>query len=87
MSIAALEAELLIQSVQFREDRLVVELSDGRSLGTPVAWYPRLDAATEAQRARWRLIGRGVGIHWPDIDEDLSLDGMLAGRSAPGGRR
>jgi hypothetical protein len=87
MSIAAVEAEPMIQSVRFENGRLVVELSDGRTIGTPVSWYPRLDRAAEAQRAHWRLIGRGEGIHWPELDEDLSLAGMLAGRSAPGGRR
>ena len=84
MSIAAAEAELLIRNVRFDADRLVVELSDGRSLGTPIRWYPRLANASPTQRERWELLGRGSGIHWPDVDEDLSLDGMLAGRAAPG---
>ena len=84
MSIAVADAEVLIRNVRFEVDRLVVELSDGRTLGTPVRWYPRLARATEAERESWELLGDGEGIHWPAIDEDLSLDGMLAGRAAPG---
>lgn len=84
MSIAAAEAEPLIELVRFDGDRLIVELSDGRMLGTPIRWYPRLHRATPEQRGRWELLGPGIGVHWPDIDEDLSLDGMLAGRAAPG---
>jgi len=53
-------------------------------VGTPISWYPRLDGASTAQRSNWRLIGEGEGIHWPDVDEDLSLEGMLAGRAAVG---
>lgn len=84
MSIATAEADLLIENVRFDGDRLVVELSDGRILGTPVRWYPRLLNATAAQRERWELLGPGIGIHWPEVDEDLSLAGMIAGRAAPG---
>lgn len=87
MSIAAAEADVLIRQVRFDSGNLVVELSDGRTIGTPIGWYPRLEKATDVERAHWRLIGQGVGVHWPDVDEDLSLDGMLAGRSAPSGRR
>lgn len=84
MSIAVSEATPVIRNVQFDERRLLVELSDGRVLGTPIRWYPRLAAATPRQRANWELAGGGEGIHWPDVDEDLSLEGMLAGRAAPG---
>ena len=63
--------------VQFEEDMLVVKLDDGRVLMVPIAWYPRLAQATPVQRGRWRLVGRGVGIHWRDIDEDLSVACML----------
>ena len=52
-------------------------------VGTPIAWYPQLERATRPQREKWRLIADGEGVHWPDIDEDLSLEGMLAGRRAP----
>jgi hypothetical protein len=67
------------QNVRCTEDELVVELTDGRTVITPLTWYPRLMQATKAQRGRWKLLGRGIGISWPDVDEDLSVDGMLAG--------
>jgi hypothetical protein len=59
---------------------LTVEMVDGRSVSVPMLWYPRLVAATPAERENWRLIGRGEGIHWPDLDEDISVAGLLAGR-------
>jgi len=62
------------------EDTLVVDLADGRTLSVPLAWYPRLAHGTPAERAEWRLIGRGEGIHWPELDEDVSVEGLLAGR-------
>ena len=61
-------------------DALTVELSDGRTISVPLDWYPRLVHATGAERANWRLIGRGHGIHWEDLDEDISVEGLLAGR-------
>jgi len=61
-------------------DTLSVELSDGRSISAPLAWYPRLLHGTAEERGRWRLVGRGRGIHWPDIDEDISVENLLAGR-------
>jgi hypothetical protein len=66
--------------VSVTEDSLVVDLVDGRTLSVPLAWYPRLLHGTPQERANWRLIGRGEGIHWPDLDEDLSVEGLLAGR-------
>jgi hypothetical protein len=57
---------------------LYLRLADGREVGAPLEWFPRLRQATAAQRVKWRLIGRGVGIHWEDIDEDISVDGVLA---------
>jgi hypothetical protein len=66
--------------VKVTEDELSVVLEDGRTLVVPVAWYPRLAHSSQRQRARWRLIGRGLGIHWPAIDEDISVEGLLAGR-------
>jgi len=60
---------------------LHVRLDDGRELSVPLAWFPRLLDATPEQRARWRWIGGGVGMHWPDLDEDISIRGLLAGRS------
>jgi Protein of unknown function (DUF2442) len=59
---------------------LHVDLSDGRRLAVPTAWYPRLAHGTARERGHWRLIGQGVGIHWPDVDEDVSVEGLLAGR-------
>jgi hypothetical protein len=69
--------------VRFDADQMWVELDDGRTLGIPLAWYPRLLNATPAQRGRWEKIGGGYGIHWPDIDEDLSTEGLLRGVPAP----
>ena len=65
------------QDVQVSADALVVHLEDGRTITTPLSWFPRLRAAAPEQRARWRLIGPGTGIHWPDIDEDISIAGLL----------
>ena len=62
------------------DDALAVELSDGRTLTVPLTWYPRLLHATVAERAEWRLIGAGEGIHWPSIDEDISVEALIAGR-------
>ena len=64
--------------VSFTEDELVVTLADARRVSAPLEWFPRLLTATPAQRANWRLIGRGVGIHWEDVDEDISVRSLLA---------
>jgi hypothetical protein len=66
--------------VKVTDDDLTVQLEDGRTLMVPLAWYPRLLHGTKRERARWRLIGRGDGIHWPALDEDISVEGLLAGR-------
>ncbi|HXH20438.1 MAG TPA: DUF2442 domain-containing protein [Dehalococcoidia bacterium] len=66
--------------VEVSDDTLTVELSDGRSISVPLAWYPRLLHARPEERRRWRLIGGGQGIHWDDLDEDISVEGLLAGR-------
>jgi hypothetical protein len=63
--------------VEFVQDTFVVHLQDGRSLTVPIEWFPRLRDATAEQRSHWRLIGPGIGIHWPDIDEDISVAGLL----------
>jgi hypothetical protein len=68
------------ESLWFNEDTMWIELSDGRTLGIPLAWLPRLLKATPAQRSRFEFSGGGSGIHWPDVDEDISLAGLLAGR-------
>jgi hypothetical protein len=70
----------LAQDLHISEDTLTVDLSDGRSISVPVAWFPRLSHATVLERGRWRLIGQGEGIHWDDLDEDISVAGLLAGR-------
>ena len=61
-------------------DTLTVDLADGRTVSAPIAWFPRLSHATPEERAEWRLIGNGEGVHWPALDEDISVDGLLAGR-------
>ena len=68
----------LIKGVGFEQNKLCVTLSDGRMIATPLEWYPRLEKATDEQRNHWEA-GHS-GIHWPDVDEDLSIDGMLNGR-------
>lgn len=67
-------------NVSLTDDTLSVDLSDGRSISVPIAWFPRLLHASMQERNNWRLIGRGQGIHWEDIDEDISIEGLLAGR-------
>ena len=67
-------------NVSLTDDTLSVDLSDGRSISVPIAWFPRLLHSTEQERNNWRLIGKGHGIHWEDIDEDISIEGLLAGR-------
>ncbi len=68
--------------VDVTDDTLVVELSDGRALSVPLAWYPRLEHATRDERTAWTLIGDGGGIHWEAIDEDVSLESLIAGRAS-----
>lgn len=80
MSTLALEHESLAQKVVFTEDSFVVYLSDGRNISVPIIWYPRLLNGNKQERENYELIGDGEGIHWPDIDEDISVDGILAGR-------
>ena len=83
MSISAIEIEIpLAQAVRVTQDSLHVDLADGRTISVPLAWYPRLLLATADERKRWRLIGRGRGIHWEAIDEDISVEGLLAGRAS-----
>lgn len=72
--------EARAQGVALTDDTLVVELVDGRTITVPLAWYPRLIHGTAAERAQWRFIGDGEGIHWPQLDEDISIEGLLAGR-------
>lgn len=83
MGILALSADERIDDVRFDTDRLIVDLKDGRTIAVPLSWYPRLAGATPSQRANWQIAGGGYGIHWPDVDEDLSADGLLRGAPAP----
>lgn len=81
-------ADLRVMSVSIDDDRLTVELMDGRAISVPLAWYPRLATASQAEREHWELAGAALiawiqGIHWPDIDEDLSTEGLLQGARAP----
>ena len=69
-------------SVKVTKDDLTVQLEDGRMLAVPLVWYPRLLHGSKRERARWRFVGRGRGIHWPSLDEDISIEGLLAGRSS-----
>lgn len=78
MSTLATESTPVLASrVWFDQEMMHVLLSDGREVAIPVEWYPRLRDATDEQRNNWRLIGRGVGVHWDDVDEDISVAGML----------
>jgi hypothetical protein len=83
MGILAPESDERVQSVVFAADTLSVALCDGRTITVPLAWYPRLLHASNEQRSNWRISGGGYGIHWPDIDEDLSTEGLLRGAPAP----
>lgn len=68
------------EHVTVTSDALAVDLSDGRSITVPLAWYPRLMHATESERQNWRLVGKGSGIHWEELDEDISVEGLLLGK-------
>ncbi len=85
MSISeqAPDADPRVSTVSVSGGTLTVGLRDGRTIAVPVAWYPRLANASQAQRRHWRPCGAGYGIHWPDIDEDISVDGLLRGARAP----
>ena len=81
MNISTVEVRVSdAASVAITENTLTADLSDGRTISVPLTWYPRLVHATMEERCNWRLVGGGVGIHWPDLDEDLSVEGLLAGR-------
>lgn len=86
MGILALAADERVADVEITEDELSVRLMDGRRISVPLVWYPRLLNATEAQRHNWQIAGGGYGIHWEDVDEDLSTEGLLRGAPAPRGK-
>jgi hypothetical protein len=73
--------------VSVDDEALTVELADGRTLSVPLVWFPRLANGTAEERSHWRFIGQGEGIHWPDLDEDISVAGLLAGRPSSESQR
>lgn len=84
MSSSGSRSDARAVTVTVTDKDLIVDLADGRRISAPLAWFPRLARATADQRKNWSLIGDGVGIHWPDVDEDLSVEGLLRGQPAPG---
>ena len=82
MNISAKVTDERVLDVRFDEASLIVDLMDGRTISAPLAWYPRLLHATAEQRAHWEKAGAGFGIHWPELDEDLSTEGLLRGAPA-----
>ncbi|MGB2644845.1 MAG: DUF2442 domain-containing protein [Candidatus Acidiferrum sp.] len=83
MGTSALKADERVVAVGFSADTLSVTLMDGRTISVPIAWFPKLLRATPEQLNHWKIAGGGYGIHWPDLDEDLSTDGLLRGAPAP----
>lgn len=83
---SSIEVIPLAQDVRVTEDELIVPLVDGRTISVPLAWFPRLLHATPQQRSHFELLGDGDGIHWPDLDEDISVAGLLRGVRAPKSR-
>ena len=75
-----------VRDVRVTDDTISVDLFDGRTITVPLAWYPRLLHARPEERTNWRIAGAGYGIHWPDLDEDLSTSGLLQGAPAPRGK-
>ena len=82
MNISAKVTDERVLDVRFDDASLIVDLMDGRTISAPLAWYPRLLKATSDQRVKWEKAGAGYGIHWPEIDEDLSTEGLLRGAPA-----
>ena len=83
MTTSLIDTQLVkAQNVVVTEDTLSVDLTDGRTVSVPIGWYPRLLYATAEERHNWRLIGSGEGIHWPDIDEDISVENLIFGRAS-----
>lgn len=81
MTISVAEFEVPdAENITVTDDTLSVDLSDGRTISVPLAWFPRLVHGTPEERSKWRLIGKGRGIHWEDLDEDISVEGLLAGK-------
>ena len=87
MTILTLAVNPVAVEVHVSDSVLRVVLEDGRDLSVPIEWFPRLRGASQKARQNWRFIGRGEGIHWPDLDEDIAVEGLLAGRAASPERR
>jgi hypothetical protein len=68
--------------VRVTDETLSVDLTDGRAISVPIAWYPRLSHGTAEERNHWRLVGNGRGVHWPDLDEDISVENLLTGKAS-----
>jgi len=83
MGILALTADERVVTVLFTDDSISVSLRDGRTITVPLTWYPKLFHGSLAQRQNWQISGGGYGIHWPDLDEHLSTEGLLRGAPAP----
>ena len=83
MGILAPNADERVKDLRVTADSLVVDLLDGRTISVPLSWYPRLAEATARQRENWEVAGGGYGIHWPELDEDISTEGLLRGAPAP----
>ena len=81
-TLAAESESVTIEQVMVADDTLAVDLSDGRTISVPLAWFPRLTHATAEERNQWRLIGKGQGIHWDALDEDISVEALLEGKSS-----
>lgn len=79
MSTLAVELHPQAHSIKCTDDAIIVDLVDGRVISAPLVWFPRLSQASKEQRENWELLGEGEGVHWPEIDEDLSIAGLLAG--------
>ncbi len=86
MTTLAIQADERVKAVEFTEETISVDLMDGRTITVPLVWYPRLLKATPEQRQSWEICGGGYGLHWEEIDEDLSTAGMLRGAPAPDAR-
>ena len=82
MAISATASDTRVRSAQIDDERLTVDLMDGRGISVPLAWYPRLLEASPEQRLHYVIAGGGNGLHWPDVDEDLSTEGLLRGAPA-----
>lgn len=82
MSTSPARPDPRVRDVRLSDTHLTVDLADGRSISVPFSWFPRLARATPAQRSAWQIAGGGYGIHWPELDEDLSAEGLLRGAAA-----